>query len=159
MNGIILFSQSRSGTSFRCGANRIGLYFDQTLNLDFSGHQIDAGLRFYGPDAVFEHNVLGMSLGYGYNFSTSNVYFGPGISGTFFSENKSSSKLYVTELMMSNKFGVNIGQRWSIFSHIGLGAVLNKHTNYNLGMTSTTTYLNYEIALGIKFYWRVPVDD
>lgn len=159
LNGIVLFGQSRSGTSFRSGINRIGIYFDQSLNFEINNHELDAGLRFYGTDYVFEHDVVGLSLGYAYNFSSSNVYFAPGISSTFFSENKSNSKLIVSELMMNNKLGVNLGQRWSLFTHIGIGAVFNRHNNFNIGSTSTTSYINYEIALGIKFYWRIPVDD
>jgi len=149
------------GTSFRSGFNRIGLYFDQTLNLDFNGHQCDAGIRYYGPDFVFEKNTVGFSLGYNYNFSTSNIYFGPGLSTAFFKENKTNSDLFLTELMINNKFGISAGERLSFFSQIGIGAVINKHTNYNSGAISiaNTSYLNYEIVLGIKYYWRVPADN
>ena len=154
-----MFSQTRMGTSLRSGYNRIGVYFDQTLNLDFSDHQVDAGIRFYGLDYVFEHNLIGMSIGYNYNFSASKFYLGPGISAAFFRENKSSSELYVSELMFNNKIGIHAGQRFSFFSQIGIGAVFNKHSNYNIGSTTNTIYVNYEVALGVKFYWRVPTDD
>ena len=72
------FGQTQLGTTFKTGFNRIGLYVDQTLNFDLNNNQFDFGLRFYGPDFVFERDIIGLSIGYSHNFYTQNhsIYFG-----------------------------------------------------------------------------------
>ena len=148
--------QSQMGTSFKSGFNRIGLYFDQTLNFDIDNHQVDFGIRYYGPDFVFERNNIGMSIGYGYNFYSKNdqFYFGPSFSGSFFRENKTSTEFYLSDFIVQNKIGWNMGLRWSLFSNIGFGVVVNKINSYYSGGTQTFAYFNYEFSVGIKYNWK-----
>lgn len=153
-----LFGQTKSGTSFRSGFDRVGIYFEQTLNIEFKSNQLDLGLRYYGPDYFFEHNVVGMSFGYYHNFHVNKWYAGPGISGAFFHENKSSSEVYLSNLLLQGRCGFEISPRWSLFSVLGVGTIINKYTNYNINKTQSLMYVNYELAIGIKYYWRIPAE-
>ena len=149
----LVFLQVQIGSTFRSGFNRVGLYFDQTLNIELNSHQLDAGVRFYGPDYVFETNAPGLSLGYQYNITSSNFYFSPGLTASVFHENKNSAELLMADFLLIQKLGVFAGDRWSFFYQAGIGAVLNK---YKTPVTaSTLSYINYEFALGIKYYLRL----
>jgi hypothetical protein len=142
-----------------------GLYFDQTLNVGFNHHQVDAGLRFYGLDYVFEKNILGLTAGYNYIFGKTgrqasyNYFFSPGLGTAFFHENKSTVELYFSQVWLSMAAGVQLSENWFLFSQLGGGGVFNKHTNYNLGTESLTTYFTYDVALGIKYFWRTPLSE
>ncbi len=154
-------SQTQIGTSFKTGFDRVGLYFDQTLNFDLNDNQFDFGLRYYGPDFVFEKNIVGLSLGYTYNFypKNSRFYLGPGIAGSFFHENKTSTEFYLSNFIIHNRIGYCLSPRWSVFGSTGFGMVVDKINSYITGESQTVGYFNYEITLGIKYYWKIKLYD
>ena len=153
------FGQIRSGTTFRAGMDRIGIYMEQSLNLDLRGNQLDLGLRYYGPDYFFEHDVLGIVAGSAHYFEVNRWYAGPAIRGAFFHENKSSSEVYLGNILLAGNFGFSFNRRWSVFSSVGVGAVFNRYINYNINEKQSLSYVNYELAFGIKYFWRVPADN
>src|SRR5688572_6581956 len=98
-------TQTRIGFSGNSGFNRVGLYFAGGIDFDLNQHQVHAGLKYYGPDFVFESNVVGFNLNYNYAFLSGNWFFGPSLSTTFFHEKKSTTELYLTELLARSVFG------------------------------------------------------
>lgn len=151
-------TQSKIGTGLQAGVNRIGLYADASLVFLMESHQVQGGIRYYGPDYVFESNNIGMSVGYNYLFSANKWSFGPGLHGAFFHENKSTVELTLSELLLEHRLIYHFRPNFAVHQWIGLGAVLNKHTNYLIGTTSLTSYLNYEFAIGFIYYWRSATD-
>lgn len=152
-------SQNRTGFSGNCGFNRVGVYFGGGVDFDLNQHQVHAGIKFYGPDVVFESNVVGLDLNYNYAFHSGNWFFGPSLSSSFFHEFKSTSELYLSEFLIRSVFGYEFGERVSAYSSFGLGAILNQSHNFVSGIDSFNSYINYEFSLGIKYYWRVPSDN
>ncbi|MBI3134759.1 MAG: hypothetical protein HYZ14_08815 [Bacteroidetes bacterium] len=136
------------------GFNRVGLYADAGLELAIQSHQVHLGARYYGPDYVFESDVLGVSLGYTYSFSKNRWWFGPGVSGGFFHETKSASELFLSEFLLRNTLGYEFGKPFAVYSSIGLGAVMNTYQTVNTVSKSTSGYINYEFSIGIKYYWH-----
>ena len=120
-------------------------------------NQFDFGLRYYGPDFVFEKNIVGLSLGYSHHFYSKyrKFYFGPGISGSFFRENKTSTEFYLSNFMIQNKLGYCINAKWSVFGSTGFGMVVDKINSFVTGQSQTIGYFNYEIALGVKYFWKI----
>lgn len=153
------YSQKRFGVGVSSGFNRIGLYFDAGPDLNFNAHQVHAGIKYYGPDFVFESDVIGLSLGYNYAFYSGRWFFGPGLSTSFFREKKSTNEIFLAEILLRNIFGFEFGERFSVYSALGLGTVINRHSNYTFNSTSSTSYINYEFSLGVKYYLRIPSDN
>lgn len=156
---ILVSAQNRIGNGINLGVNRIGYYADAGIDFDLNSHQVHAGIKFYGPDLVFETNVIGISLGYNYALNAGNWFFGPGINAAFFHENKSSSEMYLSDFLVKNKFGYEFGERISLYSNLGVGAVINQNYSFITGNHSVSSYINYEFSLGIVYYWRVPADN
>lgn len=156
---VLSLGQTRIGFGINSGMNRIGLYADAGIDFDLNSNHVHAGIKYYGPDFVFETNVVGLSLGYLYSFEAGNWFFGPGINASFFHENKSVSEMYLSELLLKNRFGYEFGERISLYSNLGVGAVINQNYNFITGLNSVSSYINYEFSLGIIYYWRVPADN
>lgn len=135
------------------------MYFDAGLEFDLNNHQIHAGVKYYGPDYVFVSNTVGASLAYNYPFTRGNWYCGPGAGISFFHENKSAGEVYVTELLLKNTIGYEIADHFALYSHIGVGTVINKYRHDILNTTGVTSYVNYEFSLGIKYYWSTRSDN
>lgn len=152
-------SQNRIGSGVNIGVNRIGYFADAGIDFDLNGHQLHGGIKFYGPDLVFETNVIGPSLGYSYTFNSGNWFFGPGVHAAIFHEKKTNSKMFLSEFTISNKFGYEFGERISLYSNLGLGAVINQNSNLTTSYRSVSSYINYEFSLGIIYFWRVPADN
>lgn len=152
-------AQNRIGFGLNTGVNRVGFYYDGGLDFDLNSHHVYAGIKYYGPDVVFETNVIGLSLAYNYAFNAGSWFFGPGIQTSFFHENKSVSEMYLSEILLKNKFGYEFGERISLYSNLGIGAVINQNYNFITGLSSASSYVNYEFSLGIIYYWRVPADN
>lgn len=114
-------------------------------------NQFELGCRFYGPDAVFEKNTLGLAAGYSYLFDTKRVLCGPNLSYIFFTEKKSNSTLLLHEISLGNSLGYKIGPHFSILSIISVGIVHNKVKSEII--TTKQNYFNYEFALGLTYYF------
>ncbi|MBK9191134.1 MAG: hypothetical protein IPM77_06235 [Crocinitomicaceae bacterium] len=144
-------SQFKPGISLQTGFNRIGLYYDASVLFDFGKHQAKFGLKYYGPDYVFENHTPGLSLGYKFVFGESNWKFGQGISASFFHENKSTVSLTLSDIQLQFTTIRSMGKKMEIFSVLGLGAVINQFTNITGSNDGTTGYINYEFALGVNY--------
>jgi hypothetical protein len=153
------FGQNRIGFGVNSGINRVGFYVDAGFDFDLNSHHVHGGIRYYGPDLVFETNVVGMSMAYGYSMYSGSWFFEPGIQASFFHENKSTSEMYLSEVLVRNRFGYEFGERISLHSNLGLGAVINQNYNFISGLSSVSSYINYEFSLGVIYYWRVPADN
>ncbi len=154
---ILTMAQSRIGTSVNIGVNRIGYYADAGIDFDLNSHQLHGGIKFYGPDLVFETNVIGLSLGYNYALKTGKWFFGPGLQASFFHENKVDSEMFLSEILIKNKLGYGFGEAFSVYSNLGIGAIINQ--NSTTAYHSVTSYINYEFSLGIIYYWRLSADN
>lgn len=152
-------SQNRVGSSVNLGVNRIGYFASAGIDFDLNGHQFHGGIKFYCPDLVFETNVIGPSLGYNYSFNSGNWFFGPGFNAALFHEKKTTNEMFLSEVLLKNKFGYEFGERVSLYSNLGIGAVINRNTNSITAQHFVSSYINYEFSLGIIYYWRVPADN
>lgn len=150
-------AQNRIGTGIKVGVNRIGFYADAGIDFDLNSHQLLGGIKFYGPDLVFETNVIGISLGYNYALNAGNWFFGPGLQASFFHENKIDSEMFLSEILIQNKLGYEFRESFSMYSNLGIGAIINQ--NSTAAYHSVTSYINYEFSLGIIYYWRQPADN
>lgn len=150
------FSQPRKGTATVLGFDRIGLYLNQSLSMDIGPNQLDFGLRYYGPDYVFERNIVGMSLGYGrilYDAGGKWIII-PGLQGAFFRENKTSTELYVSVINVQNRIGWRITPGLTLFAGTGFGIVINKTNSHVTGETYVNPYFNYVAELGLSVRWQ-----
>ena len=147
-------SQFRSGLSVQSGFNRIGLYYDASALFDFGKHQAKFGLKYYGPDYVFEKHTPGLSLGYKFVLGESKWKFGQGVSASFFHENKSTVSLTLSDIQIQFTTLRTWGEKIALYSSLGLGAVINQYTNIAGSNDGTTGYINYEFALGIQYVFH-----
>ena len=145
------FSFSQNGVTLLTGVNRVGFFTDLTVNPIMKNHQIDFGLRYYYVDYFFEKEIVGFNLGYNYNFNFEKVYFSPSFHATFFREMKSPSEVYLMEFTFSQRLGLSVGERSSVFFKTGLGITMNKFQNFQTGQTGVMSYVNYELALGYRY--------
>jgi len=149
-----VYSQTRICASVNSGFNRIGLYVDAGADLDYKRSQFHLGARYYGPDYFFETDAVGLSISYQYVFSQNNWFFGPGLSGAvFFKQKKVFSETSLAEILVRHTVGYEFKSRFSIYTSLGLGTVINTYTN-NLGESSNLSYINYEFSVGFKYYLR-----
>jgi len=149
-------SQFKTGISLQSGFNRIGLYYDASALFDFGKHQGRFGLKYYGPDYVFEKHTAGLSLGYKFIFGESVWKFGQGISASFFHENKSTVSLTLSDIQLQFTTIRTLGKKMEVYSSLGLGAVINQFTNVAGNNDGNTGYINYEFALGINYIFGRP---
>jgi hypothetical protein len=138
------------------GYDRIGFYTEPAFRFNINNHRGKIGLRYYTFDNFFEKNTIGLSAAYDYKFEGKNdkTFFYIGISSAFFKENKTTAQVYLTELMLSNGFGINFLNNYSFFYQLGLGIALNKSILIDVGETTTNQYYNYEMALGFAYHFK-----
>ncbi len=155
----ILFSlssnaQNAFGTYGSVGLNRIGVYYELGGVYQFKMHQFNIGARLYEPDLVFEKNYPGLSLGY-LNLlrpdKKMNVLYGVNISA--FYENKNTTNLWLFDPKLIAGVQWSFTEQLSLSLKAGFGTVINKvETSYGSSI-ETFKYLNYELALGLTYYF------
>jgi len=151
------FSQNHSqSVLITNGYNRIGFYTEPAFRFNINNHRGKIGLRYYTFDNFFEKNTVGMSVGYDYKFEgkKDKTFFYSGIYGAFFKENKTTTQVYLSELMLTNGIGINFFKNFSFFYQLGLGVALNKSILIAVGETTKNQYYNYEMALGFAYHFK-----
>jgi hypothetical protein len=151
------FSQNTNESlALRTGFNRVGFYNSFGFVGDIKNHQINVGLRHYTLDNFFEKNTIGLDLGYQYLINAKNekFYFYPGISTSFFRENKTQAIVYLTDLKLINGVGINLNEKWSLNYQLGVGVLFIKSNLYDIGEVNKIEYYNYEMSFGINYRFR-----
>lgn len=157
---ITSFSGVSQGTNesltLKTGFNRIGFYNSLSFIGDFNNHQINLGLRHYNLDNFFEKNTIGLDVGYQYLIASKNdkFYFYPGVSTSFFRENKTQAIVSLTDLKLINGVGINLNEKWSLNYQLGAGVLLTKSILHNIGEVNKIEYYNYEMSFGINYRFR-----
>ena len=162
MRGFVLLILLVSSTSFaqknantlRLGLNRIGLFFEPSYTRSVQHHDFTAGLKFYAQDQVFERSFPGMMIAYDYQFldGQSTLNFRLGLSSSAFSEFKTSNHLILLDNMVRLSVDIRFAKRFNFHIQPEIGMV----NNIVVGETEDVVgyhYLNYGLAIGIKYYW------
>jgi hypothetical protein len=147
-------AQFSFGVHTEVGLNRIGVLYELGGSCQLKNHSFILGARFYEPDLVFEKNFPGMHLGYNYTLradSKMKLVLGASLSG--FYENKVTTNLWVFDPKLV------LGPQWALSENFqlnltaGFGAVINKVETSYTSKIETFKYLNYELALGLTYYF------
>ena len=149
-------AQPSFGVHSKVGQNKIGVLYELGGSCQFKNHGFILGARFYEPDLVFEQNYPGLSLGYDYSFR-SNKKMKIIIGGTLgiFCEKKLITTLWLFDPKMI------LGPSWNLSDHFklellaGFGTTVNAVNSEFYENKSKFTYLNYELALGLKYHFGV----
>jgi hypothetical protein len=135
------------------GYNRIGVFLNPHLGLDFSNHQIHLGIKAYGYNLFFESNNFGPQLGYQYQFNTNNdkIFFYPSLSFSAYREQKINANLLLSELNLKYAFGINITPKFAIINEVGMGYILSNANLFNELKTIKSAYPSFEISFGLVY--------
>lgn len=149
------YSQStQNSLQLQSGFNRIGFYNELGFKFDIKRNQFKLGLRHYTLDNFFEKNTIGFSFDYNYWLASKSekYFFYPGISTTFFMENKSSAQVFISDIKLINGVGINLNKKWALFYQLGFGIVTTKSYLLSSSDVTNTAYFNYELALGVVYH-------
>lgn len=155
------YSQSvQNSFQVQTGFNRIGFYNELGFKFDIKRNQFKLGLRHYTLDNFFEKNTIGFSFDYSYLLPSKNekYFFYPGISSSFFMENKSTAQVFISDFKLINGVGINLNKKWSLFYQLGFGVVTTKSYLINSSDVTNTAYFNYELALGVVYHLNKKTD-
>ncbi|MFK8038388.1 MAG: hypothetical protein AB8B74_08870 [Crocinitomicaceae bacterium] len=149
---VLANSQSLQG-EVQAGYNRIGVFLNPTIGINFKSHIFSFGTRVYGYNLFFESNRFGPQLGYQYKFNTekNRVYFFPSLSYSMYREQKSNSSLLLSEINLKYGMGLNINNRLSFVNAVGMGLVLSNSNLFNELIIIKNAYPSFEISLGLVY--------
>jgi hypothetical protein len=148
-----LAQQTIHNIELSAGFNRIGFFNQASFKIDIKNNQFKLGLRHYTIDNFFEKNTIGMSLGYNYKVTSKSnkTYFYPGVNTAFFIENKTNSRVFISDYKLINGIGVNLNSKWSLYYQLGFGVVTTKTYVIDIGDVISVPYFNYEMLFGVCY--------
>lgn len=155
-NGISQFVNHN--TQLSTGYNRVGFYNELSYKLGLKKHYFKFGARHYTFDDFFEKNTIGFSFDYTRKFDSENkkVYFYPGVSMSFFVEDKTHAKVSLKDYKLISGIGVNIVKKLSIYYQLGFG-VLDATSNLKMvNEIVKINYFNYEMVFGLSYRFGNP---
>jgi hypothetical protein len=135
------------------GYNRVGFYNEMSYKLGLKQHYLKFGARHYTLDNFFVKNVVGFSFDYTKIIDANNkkMYFYPGVSMSFFVENKSHAKVVLNDYKVISGIGINCVKNLSVYYQIGFGIL---DVTSNLKMVDEIVkinYFNYEMVFGLSY--------
>ncbi len=147
-----VFGQTSSFIQANVGLNRIGVLYDIGAGISKERHQLYGGLRFYGPDIVFEKEFPGILMNYmiAFNAEKKNK-LNIGVAVSFFYENKLENTLILIDPKAIIHPNWNLTERVKFNLLAGIGPTINQVIGENEVLENNFTYLNYELAIGFSY--------
>lgn len=135
------------------GYNRIGFYNELSYKLGLKEHYLKFGARHYTFDNFFEKNTIGFSFDYTkqINSKQGKFYFYPGVSLSFFVEDKTHAKLSLQDYKLLNGIGFNILKNVSIYYQLGVGIIDATSQLKIVNERVKINYFNYEMVFGLSY--------
>ncbi len=148
----VSFSQNHQFV-LETGYNRIGVFINPNIGLDFNNHQIHIGAKIYGFNLFFESNNFGPQIAYQYQLSgkNENIFFYPSLSFSAYREQKPNSNLLLSELNLKYGFGIKLGSGFAIINELGVGYIMSNSNLFNELKTIKSAYPSFEISLGLVY--------
>lgn len=154
---LLLFSMSAKSQSIQIGIqsgyNRIGIFLNPSLGLNYKNHIFQFGTKMYGYNLFFESSRFGPQISYEYKFRTEKgkVYFYPSLSYSVYREQKPNSNLLLSEINFKYGIGLNINSHLSLVNAVGMGFIMSNSNLFNELITVKNAYPSFEVALGLVY--------
>ena len=106
-------------------------------------------MKYYPLSYFFETNPVGLHLAYAYGVSSQKLNFNYGIGYFFFTEQKTDGRFLLHDVHLFHQLQFRKDKLAQPFVKAGLGII---HVPYKFMQESfNSTYINYELSLGLAF--------